>query len=355
MPNKDFKLQGILNAGQFRELAPLETASAAELRAALSVMTARALSAESLSCELAATQIAERASRANVPQLPALKQSGVPLKGIPTLVLSDWRFGKVVCSGTVNGLNAYDVSAGVARASRIFATTLELLEPKPGRYDGMVVAIVGGLLYSVSCPLESSKAVSALVDSLVEGLISLAQHFPIVMVKGVLSGTASLASSQDRSNEELVYSLVEKYIKLQLGSRNNIGFEVSKSSDLQTTIYNQNYLLTCGLQYEQYSGHPLEKVHSGSLAKLCRNISVGLPAHGYTVTGHYGKYSSADNILINGSLVGYSEDDFLRNKTVERPLQAVFVTHPQYGITHKLAIFGENSPECADAYTPYVS
>ena len=57
------------------------------------------------------------------------------------------------------------------------------------------------------------------------------------------------------------------------------------------------------------------------------------------VLGHWHRYISTRQIIVNGSLCGYNEYAFLGNFPYEPPIQALWITHPDRGITFQMPVY----------------
>ena len=60
-----------------------------------------------------------------------------------------------------------------------------------------------------------------------------------------------------------------------------------------------------------------------------------------------------DNVIVNGSLKGYDEWVYKMNFGWERPTQALWTTHPDYGIIHHLPVYGDTlEPDASSNVQP---
>lgn len=308
-----------------------------------------------------------RNGKPKVPTLPRAKRRTVAdvCEGVATLVLSDWHWGEQVDEKSVNGLNAYNVSIAERRANRIFDTALELLDPSEGKYDAMVVPILGDMLSGIihdelALTNDGSiiECILSLVARLEAGLFELAQHFPVLQVSCVFGNHGRMDKRKTHKRqgatnwETLVYRLLEQHLKARMGDRCNVSFKIGTASDVLTMVYDKKFLFTHGDQFDMYQGGAFDKVRAGDFAKRKRAMDAGQMVHDYLVCGHFHQYGSFGNIIMNGSLVGYNEYAFNHNLSIERPQQALFVNHPQYGITKHLPVFADEPVALAKLLAP---
>ena len=61
----------------------------------------------------------------------------------------------------------------------------------------------------------------------------------------------------------------------------------------------------------------------------------------YVIMGHYHQYISIKGAIVNGSLKGYDEYAMSNRFAFEIPKQALWFTHPQYGITFQVPVVAE--------------
>jgi hypothetical protein len=69
--------------------------------------------------------------------------------------------------------------------------------------------------------------------------------------------------------------------------------------------------------------------------------------------GHFHQLIQLERVIVNGSLKGYDEYAWANNFAFERPRQALFITHPQHGITISMPVNLDDTAKQEDA--PWVS
>jgi hypothetical protein len=57
------------------------------------------------------------------------------------------------------------------------------------------------------------------------------------------------------------------------------------------------------------------------------------------IMGHFHQYMHLTRLIVNGSLKGYDEYVYNNNFPFEKPQQALWLTHPKYGITYRMPVY----------------
>jgi hypothetical protein len=55
--------------------------------------------------------------------------------------------------------------------------------------------------------------------------------------------------------------------------------------------------------------------------------------------GHWHQYTHLGRLIVNGSLKGYDEYAYNSGFPFETPQQALWLTHPKYGITYRMPVY----------------
>lgn len=288
------------------------------------------------------------------------------LAGIPTLMCSDWHWGECVDPKQIEYLNHYNLAIANERADRVFNKSLELLfHHQSGQtYDGMAV-LLGGDMFSgniheelrITNDAPIHDCLLSLSEKLAAGLIEMSKQFPWVYVAGVVGNhgridrkpTAKFAVQDNY--DWLLYNLVMRLVQGRLGEKCNVEFDISTALDLPYKLYNTRYLLTHGDQIGGGSGvggfwpSMMKVAHR----KQQRAVKGGTGGFDYMVCGHFHKYGNVANVIVNGSLKGYDEWVYKMNFEWERPTQALWVTHPDYGIISHIPVYGDTLDEDASS------
>lgn len=285
--------------------------------------------------------------------------SGKAMAGTPTLFLSDWHWGETVDSSQVERLNEYDLDIAKERADRVFRTSLELLfHHQAGlSYDGIVVPLGGDMLSGdIHDELRHTNAATinecilSLAETLSSNLMELAENFQWVYVPCVVGnhGRADAkpsAKNAVRNNHDwMLYQIVMRMVRGMNKDLCNVDFDISESLDITYKVYNTRYLLTHGDQFKtatnssNFWGAMLDNMQR----KQQRSITSTGGGFDHMLCGHFHKYGTASNVIVNGSLKGYDEWVYKMNYDYERPIQALWITHPEYGITSHYPVFADS-------------
>jgi hypothetical protein len=288
---------------------------------------------------------------------------GRALAGIPTLMLSDWHVGEVVDPEQVQHLNEYSLDIAFRRAERVFNTSLELLfHHQAGQsYDGFTLAFAGDMLSgNVHDELRRTnekpllECVMDLAHMLVGNIIEVSKNFEWVYVPCV-AGNHGRAfdkkpSSKDASKENFdthLYRIVAALVEAKLKDKCNVQFDISEALDMRYDLYGTGYLLTHGDQIQCSTGNAAFWPSLVDIAVKKQNREVHAKGKGfdYMLCGHFHRYGTVSNVIVNGSLKGYDEWVYRMNYEPAPPVQALWITHPDYGII-------EHRPVYADEITP---
>ena len=152
------------------------------------------------------------------------------------------------------------------------------------------------------------------------------------------------------SYDWLLYTMLEKAFE----GDDRVRFMISPGPDQHFRIYNHAYLLTHGDQFRGGDGMIgfLGPVKRGDHKKRGRNSQIGL-GYNTLVLGHFHQLSQNSRMIINGSLVGYNEYAYQGNFEFEEPKQALWLTHPDRGITFHMPVFVDEPRKHEE--TPWVS
>lgn len=91
---------------------------------------------------------------------------------------------------------------------------------------------------------------------------------------------------------------------------------------------------------------PLGPITRGRHKKASCNAAIDMPFQ-TMIVGHFHTLMQLPNLIVNGSLKGYDEYAFRGNFSYEVPAQALWITHPERGITHQMPIYLEDKKKGA--------
>lgn len=307
--------------------------------------------AATLEKELAALKIIRESSAGvEAPDWAVKASSAGGLTGVPTLFLSDLHWGEVVKPQEIGGVNEYNLKIANERLRRTVETTVHLCKThmaKPN-YPGIVVPL-GGDIFSGDIHEELSdtnelpmmptflNAQAALMGA----LTTLADEFGKVFVP-VIVGNHGRNTRKPRCKSAVHTNfdwLMGKQLEMGLKHDKRITFRVSESLDTQYRIYGTRYNLTHGDQFNGGSGIAgiLSPLMLGDHRKRKRQMAVGQP-YDYMMCGHWHSLFNGRGLIINGSLKGYDEYAYKMNFQFEEPGQALWITHPDHGVTYWMPV-----------------
>lgn len=118
-----------------------------------------------------------------------------------------------------------------------------------------------------------------------------------------------------------------------------VQFMVPDGPDASFSVYGTRYLLTHGDQFRGGDGMigALGPIIRGDHRKRGRNGQVGAE-YDVLLIGHWHQLIQLQRIIVNGSLKGYDEYAYSNNFPFERPRQALWITHPEHGITFSMPV-----------------
>lgn len=312
--------------------------------------------------ELARENITADAIRKHVFQLgeyspkpPKWLHKSTPAKGapgIPTLFLSDFHWGEVVDKKSVDNLNHYNRDIAIERLkftvdSAIDLCTNHMVNPK---YPGIIVPL-GGDMISGSIHDEltetndgtSIEHVLEVIDMLSSAITKLADVFGNVFVPCVIGNHSRLykqyrhKQAVESSFDWLMYNMLEKYFSKD----NRVNFLIPTAYDAYYKVYDTNYLLTHGDRLGVRGGTGIV----GMLGPIARGVQKVKSEYAnqkkpvdYILMGHFHQYISLKDAIVNGSIKGYDEYAMSGRFAYERPQQALWFTHPVYGITFQVPV-----------------
>jgi hypothetical protein len=130
----------------------------------------------------------------------------------------------------------------------------------------------------------------------------------------------------------LLYCFLAKHFE---GDK-RVTFLIPDGPDAYYKIYGHRYLLTHGDQFRGGDGMigALGPIIRGDHKKRSRNSQIDM-GYDTLLLGHWHQYIHLTRLIVNGSLKGYDEYAYSNNFPFEQPQQALWLTHPKYGITRQ--------------------
>ncbi len=270
--------------------------------------------------------------------------------GVPTLFVSDWHWTEVVEPAQVGGVNAYNLTIAHERARTLIEHTIDLLTNhvvNPS-YPGIVLALGGdmfsGDIHEELATTNEKPIMSAFLD--LEGVLiwsikTLADRFGRVFI-------AAVPGNHGRSTKRVWYKnraqtnfdwLLYQVLAKHFEADKRITFVIPDGPDCIYRIYNTTFLLNHGDQFKGGDGiigfaGPVLRGDKKKRAKgqqIRREYDVAL-------FGHWHQFMATRHVIVNGALKGYDEYAHGNNFDFEPPLQALWLTHPEWGITFTMPV-----------------
>jgi len=274
--------------------------------------------------------------------------------GVPTLFASDWHFGEIVDSSQVGGVNEYDLSIANERVRRVINNTIDLLTNHMVNpdYPGIVFALGGDMVSGdihdelvATNETEIMPVVLELWGVLIWCIETLAEHFGKVFVPAV-SGNHARNTQKIRAKgrnftsfDWLVYQFLAKHFEGDA----RVAFCIPDAPDAYYRIFGHRYLLSHGDQFRGGDGiiGCLAPIMRGDHKKRSRNAQIDR-AYDTLLIGHWHQLIQMRRVIVNGALVGYSEYANQNNFGYEPPQQALWITHPDKGITFQMNVYADD-------------
>lgn len=270
--------------------------------------------------------------------------------GVPTLFLSDFHMGEVIKPEQVFGINKFNMAIAEERIRLLVHNVLDVLTNHlKSDYPGLVILLngdfVSGSIHEELLITNEQPIMPVVVRTygiliwLIEQLHGAFGNIQVFCCHGNHSRTFKRPIYKETalsSYDWLIYTLLDRYFQ----SNNTVNFQIASGDDIQFKIYNHHYRMTHGGQFrggQGFLGH-IAPVTRGEIRKRSAAESYGMN-YDTLLIGHFHTYGHFKRIISNGSLVGLSEYSMGNNFPYERPQQALWLTHPDNGITFDVPIF----------------
>lgn len=282
-------------------------------------------------------------------KLPTAK--GSIHRAIPTLMLSDCHWDEVVNPNEVEGVNKYDRRIAILRLKKVLAGAVDVTRKYLAglTYEGLVLFLGGDCLSgNIHEELQQTNedtvfgSLDFWSDQLTAFVSSLADEFGKVHVAGVVGNHGRntrkpRAKQRVRDNLDwLLYRVVARALK----GDSRVTWQIPESADCQVQIYGTDYNLTHGDQFRGGAGISgmMAPLMLGRHRKVQRQMSIHR-AFTWLVMGHFHDYFTGKGLMVNGSVKGYDEYAYISNFSFQEPIQSLFVTTPERGLTFPVPIF----------------
>lgn len=271
--------------------------------------------------------------------------------GVPTLFLSDLHWGEVVHPSQIGGVNQYNTKIAHERlraAADGAIHLLRILDPEM-RYPGIVIPLGGDMVSGdIHEELAESNEMATIptvldMEKQLAALITLAADtFGAVFlpcVTGNHGRNTKKIRAKDRHHTSFDW-LLYKLLESRFAADKRVTFLIPDGPDAYYKVFHVRYLLTHGDQFRGGDGliGALGPIIRGDHKKRSRNAQIDME-YDLMLLGHFHQYIHHSRVIVNGSLKGMDEYAYSNNFGFEVPQQALWVTHPKYGITYRMPVY----------------
>ena len=272
--------------------------------------------------------------------------------GIPTLLLSDFHWAEVVAPEQVDYINEYNLEIARSRLRTLVENVKDLCHGHLkciGRVPGLVLLLNGdflsGTIHDDLIATNEVNIMPSFVDIfgsllwLIKQMEELFRNVTVYCTRGNHTRTTKRRLSKGVAYTSFDWLLYQQLAKWFDGNT-NVVFQISDGEDIHFKIYNHRYCMTHGDQFRGGTGFigAFAPITRGELKKRGAASTYGRD-YDTLVIGHFHQVMYLNRVVVNGSLVGYSEFAMTHNIPFEEPQQAFWFTHPERGLTIKTSIF----------------
>lgn len=318
-----------------------------QLEASIAAQAKEELSAEYIKKQI----IGLRDSKPKIPSWTIKKQSKKSQAGIPTLFASDWHWGEIVDPNQINGVNEYNIAIAQDRAKAMIEKATDLLKNHVAHsdYPGIVFVLGGDMVSGdiheelmATNEMEIMPTVLDLFGVLTWCINTLVNEFGNVFVPCV-SGNHGRNTHKIRAKGRNFTSfdwLLYQFLAKRFEDDDRVVFHIPDGSDAYYSVYGHKYLLTHGDQFRGGDGviGALGPIIRGDHRKRSRNAQIDME-YDTMLLGHWHQLIQLERLIVNGSLKGYDEYAYQNNFGFEPPRQALWLTHPEHGITFSMPVY----------------
>lgn len=295
-------------------------------------------------------------TEAEVPDWLRLDPPNSGSAGVPTIFCSDWHGNEGVLRSDVGGVNEYGPAVFETRVKELLNRSVDLLlnhVTHGQKYPGAVVPLDGDMLDHLNRWVHSSEPenpvgtrtgvdmVSEAVCGLMEGYARAFGHVFSPCSRGNhgrLTARGSYARSAEENLDAIVYDRVRAVVARDRSLRRRVKIVVAPGSDIMWRAYGHRYLMVHGDRESLGSSGgdgiigAAGPVIRGAVRAFVRATRTGRPFDTLLV-GHFHQWMVLPGVIANGSLKGYDAFAHARGFPYEPPRQAMWLTHPKWGIT----------------------
>ena len=275
--------------------------------------------------------------------------------GVPTIFMSDFHWGEVVNPVEVEGINKFNLDIARTRFKTLVDKTVHLCKDHmvAPEYPG-IVCILGGDMVSGDIHQELAETnegqtmqhVFDLFEHLSSGLSHLADIFGQVFVPCTYGNHGR--NTQKPRHKGAAYTsfdwqlscILEKHFKAIKDDR--IRFYIPAGPDTLYNLMGHTYLLTHGDRMGVRGGDgqlgPLGPIARGVKKIKATYADLGIDID-TVLMGHYHQNLRLSDAIVNNCLKGFDEYAMSMRFSPSSANQALWWTHPDYGITFESKVF----------------
>lgn len=261
-------------------------------------------------------------------------------RGIACLMLSDLHLDEVVNLEQMGGHNKYDRQIAELRYRTTINKTIRLARDHISgiTYDGIVVWLggdnVSGEIHDelkrTNAAQHTLETLDYWVDPLAAGLLLLAEHFGhirLVCQVGNHGRTTKKPEAKNAVRSSFDWSLYRNLWRLTR-TDSRFSWNISESIGVKETVYGTTYWFEHGDAWkggDQIAG-PVRPIMFGRSKRLASDGPFDV-----MLVGDKHTYATPPGIVMNGSMVGYSEFSRRHGFPADAPKQAFWVETPENG------------------------
>ena len=287
--------------------------------------------------------------------------------GVPTLLASDWHWGEVVNPDEVAGVNEYNLEIAHQRAHRLIEKTVDLLNNHVVNptYPGIIFALGGDMItgdiheeLSITNDLPVMPTIVDLIGVLQWCIETLADEFGRVFVPCVTGNhgrNTKKIQSKNRNHTNfdwLVYTMLDRIF----ADDERVQFHIPETVDARYRVYGHRYRLEHGDSMRGGDGMigPIGPITRGDHKKRSVGNQIG-NQYDTLIVGHFHTLMQLERFIVNGSLIGLNEYAYNNNFGYEPARQALWLTHPENGITISMPVLVQDRVDQAQHSDDWVS
>ena len=273
--------------------------------------------------------------------------------GTPTLFLSDWHYSEVVDPAQIGNINSYNTKIAKERLHNTVNNMIDVYKNHLGKnnYPGLILAL-GGDMFSGDIHAElketnESPSLAALFDFAAElktAIKVLKSEFGKLFIPCVAGNHGRLTHKPQFKNaaqtniDWALYRLLSEQFK----DDPDVSFYIPTGPDALYKVHNVTYCLTHGDKLGTGGGGG----NIGAFGPIIRGADKAIQQYNdigiivdCVIMGHWHQYIALNRFIVNGAGKGADEYSMGMRFKPDAPIQASWLTHPEYGITIQIPIF----------------